>query len=229
VAVFVLEFMHTKLHLGFFRLVFTRSRTIAGEDETRVNRIPKGSCSAINARTRLLGASVWSLGRALDRTCQARNGRPPTAAPKRPFEFGRKPELANTHRALLAWPRPRDERHCRLRPANIAAQARHISPPIPPVERHAAHVTTRRAPTHRTPPARRAPTYRAARIAHAHDERNHPPRPAPDEPPAAHHLRPDAPTRLQTVPRHYPPRPLPAIAGRVGRSLVPLPSVWRWC
>jgi hypothetical protein len=58
VTVFVPEFMHAKLHLDFSKHVFGRSRTIAGEDETRADRIPKSSCRATYARRRPLDASV---------------------------------------------------------------------------------------------------------------------------------------------------------------------------
>jgi hypothetical protein len=56
--VFVLEFMHSKLHLGFSRPVFARSRTIAGEDDNRVDRMPERPCRAAHARTKKLDASV---------------------------------------------------------------------------------------------------------------------------------------------------------------------------
>jgi hypothetical protein len=58
VTVFVLEFMHAKLHRGFPRPVFARSRTIAGRNEIRVDRITKGSCRVAHARRSPLDASV---------------------------------------------------------------------------------------------------------------------------------------------------------------------------
>jgi hypothetical protein len=54
----VLEFMHATLHLDFSRLVFSRSRTIASEDESRVDHMPKGSCRVAYARTSTLYVSV---------------------------------------------------------------------------------------------------------------------------------------------------------------------------
>jgi hypothetical protein len=144
------------------------------------------------------------------------------------------------------WPGPRDERHCRRRPANIAAQAHHISPPTPPVERRAAHVTTRRAPTHRTPSTCRSPTHRVARIAtrttnettlRARPQTNRllsttagPTARRPDAPPNRAASLPTPPTPpAPPAPRASKVAPRVSTRLRVGRSLVPLPSVWRWC
>jgi hypothetical protein len=73
VAVFVLEFMHAKLHLGFSGLVFARSRTIVGRNEVRVGRVPKGSHRAAYAQAKPVDATTRNLSRAHQKKCQERN------------------------------------------------------------------------------------------------------------------------------------------------------------